>query len=143
MNKSCGCARGQKCKLCLNIPEEDEEVIPMVESGMTTTAFELPGHIITRNLGVVQGLTVRSRSFLGSYGAAWQAMAGGEVTLFSKMCEQSRQEAFMRMRRQAIELGANAIVGMRYDATEIAAGITEVLAYGTAVVVEPKVGGQQ
>jgi hypothetical protein len=96
-NKPCGCAKGQKCKVCLYIPEDGEEAIPMVEPGMTTTAFELPGHVITRNLGVVQGLTVRSRSFLGAYGAAWQAMAGGEVTLFSKMCEQSRQEAFIRV----------------------------------------------
>jgi len=106
---------------------------------MTTTAFELPKHTITSNLGVVQGLTVRSRSVLGNIGASLQMTMGGDITLFSKMCEQSRQEAYKRMLKHAIDVGANAIIGMRYDATEIAPGVTEVLAYGTAVVVEPKV----
>lgn len=107
------------------------------DSEMTTTAFELPKYSITRNLGVVQGLIVRSRSILGNIGASLQMTMGGDITLFSKMCEQSRQEAYKRMLKQAIDAGANAIIGMRYDATEIAPGVTEVLAYGTAVAVEP------
>lgn len=102
-----------------------------------TTAFELPRYQIVANLGVVRGITVRSRSFLGNIGAALQTLAGGNITLWMEMCEHAREEAFAIMVQHAEALGANAIIGMRYDANEISDGVTEVLAYGTAVVVEP------
>ncbi|MCL5961105.1 MAG: YbjQ family protein [Chloroflexi bacterium] len=104
---------------------------------MVTTTFTFDGYRIVRNLGIVRGLTVRSRSIAGSIGASLQTLAGGNITLYTELCEKSRQEAFELMLRHAAEMGANAIVGMRYDANEIAAGIAEVLAYGTAVIVEP------
>jgi uncharacterized protein YbjQ (UPF0145 family) len=100
----------------------------------TTLAFD--GVRIARHLGVVRGITVRSRSVVGNFGAGIQAMFGGNISIYTELCEQAREEAFGLMLRHADEMGANAIVGMRYDANEIAAGITEVLAYGTAVVVE-------
>jgi len=100
----------------------------------TTLAFD--GVRIARHLGVVRGITVRSRSVVGNFGAGIQAMFGGNISIYTELCEQAREEAFGLMLRHAEEMGANAIVGMRYDANEIAAGITEVLAYGTAVVVE-------
>ena len=103
---------------------------------LTTTAFELPGCRIVRNLGVVRGIVVRSRSIVGSFGASLQSLVGGNITIWSNLCEQTRQEAFELMIQHAEEVGANAIIGCRYDATEIAQGVTEVLAYGTAVVVE-------
>ena len=103
---------------------------------MVTTAFELEGFRIMRNLGVVRGITVRSRSLAGNIGAAFQTIVGGNITIYTKLCEQTRAEAFDIMILHASELGANAIVGMRYDATEIMQGVSEVLAYGTAVVVE-------
>jgi len=109
----------------------------MVPHEAVTTAFELPGHRITRNLGIVRGIVVRSRSIVGTLGAGLQTIVGGNITLFSKMCEQTRSDAFELMLQHASELGANAIVGARYDATEIMNGVTEVLAYGTAVVAEP------
>jgi uncharacterized protein YbjQ (UPF0145 family) len=108
----------------------------MLPHHMVTTAFELDGFKITRNLGVVRGITVRSRSLIGNLGAIAQTMIGGNITLYTKLCEQTRAEAFDIMVLHASELGANAIVGMRYDATEIMQGVSEVLAYGTAVVVE-------
>src|SRR5262245_41819925 len=107
-----------------------------VETTLITTAFELPGQRVVRNLGVVRGIIVRSRSIIGNAGASIQALFGGNITLYTDLCEQARAHAFEAMRDQAKQLGANAIIGMRYDATEIGAGITEVLAYGTAVVVE-------
>jgi uncharacterized protein YbjQ (UPF0145 family) len=103
---------------------------------MTTTALELPGYRIIRNLGVVQGLVVRSRSIVGNMGASLQMVVGGDITLFTTMCEQSRQHACRKMLLEAVAIGGNAVVSMRYDATEIAPGVAEVLAYGTAVVVE-------
>ena len=103
---------------------------------LITTAFELAGCRVTRNLGVVRGITVRSRSVVGNFGAGIQAIFGGNISIYTELCEQARQEAFDLMVRHAEASGANAIIGMRYDANEIAAGITEVLAYGTAVVVE-------
>ena len=103
---------------------------------MVTTAFELDGYRIVRNLGVVRRIVVRSRSIFGTLGASLQTLVGGNITLFSKLCEQTRGHAFDLMMQHAAELGANAVVGMRYDATEIMNGVTEVLAYGTAVVVE-------
>lgn len=104
---------------------------------MVTTAFELEGFRVVRNLGVVRGITVRSRSVVGNIGAALQTLVGGNITIFTKLCEQTRAEAFDIMVLHGSELGANAIIGARYDATEIMQGVTEVLAYGTAVVVEP------
>jgi uncharacterized protein YbjQ (UPF0145 family) len=104
---------------------------------MTTTAFTLDGFRITKTLGVVRGITVRSRSIFGTIGASLQTLVGGNITLFSELCEKTRAEAFDMMVAHAEQLGANAVVGIRYDATEILQGVTEVLCYGTAVVVEP------
>jgi uncharacterized protein YbjQ (UPF0145 family) len=101
-----------------------------------TTAFELPGFRVKRSLGVVRGIVVRSRSIVGTIGAGLQTIVGGNISLFSKLCEQTRQDAFDLMVQHASDLGANAVIGARYDATEIMNGVTEVLAYGTAVEVE-------
>ncbi|HXZ78545.1 MAG TPA: YbjQ family protein [Terriglobales bacterium] len=103
---------------------------------MTTTAFELDGYRVTRNLGIVRGIIVRSRSLIGTIGAGLQTLIGGNITLLTELCEKTRNDAFELMLQHAADLGANAVVGMRYDATEIMQGVTEVLAYGTAVVVE-------
>ncbi len=102
-----------------------------------TIAFELPGFRITRNIGIVRGIIVRSRSLLGNIGASLQTIVGGNITIFTELCEKTREDAFELMVEHAVQRGANAIVGMRYDATEVMNGVTEVLAYGTAVVVEP------
>ena len=104
---------------------------------MVTTAFTLEGFRIVRQLGVVRGITVRSRSIFGTLGASLQTIVGGNITAFTKLCEQTRAEAFEILIQHASEIGANAVVGMRYDATEIMSGVSEVLAYGTAVIVEP------
>ncbi len=104
---------------------------------MVTTAFELPGFRLVRNLGVVRGITVRSRSIFGTIGAGFQTMVGGNISIYTKLCEQAREEAFEIMIQHASEIGANGIIGARYDANEIGAGVTEVLAYGTAVIVQP------
>ncbi len=104
---------------------------------MITTSFELEGFRIVRHLGVVRGLTVRSRSVIGNIGAGVQAFFGGNITLYTELAEHARSESFELMMQHATALGANAIIGMRYDANEIADGITEVLAYGTAVQVTP------
>ena len=109
----------------------------MVPHENVTTAFDLPGFRTKRNLGVVRGVIVRSRSLFGTLGAGLQTIVGGNISLFSDLCEQTRRDAFDLMLRHAAELGANAVIGARYDATEIMNGVTEVLAYGTAVVVEP------
>jgi len=103
---------------------------------MVTTQFELDGFRVTRSLGVVRGIVVRSRSIFGTIGAGLQTLVGGNITLLTNLCEKTRQEAFDLMLQHAAELGANAVVGARYDATEIMQGVTEVLAYGTAVFVE-------
>lgn len=105
---------------------------------MTTTAFELPGHATVECFGVVRGIVVRSRSLFGTIGGALQTVVGGNITLFSDLCEQTRSEAYEMMLQHAAEMGANAVVGVRYDATEIMDGVSEVLCYGTAVVVRPK-----
>jgi uncharacterized protein YbjQ (UPF0145 family) len=102
-----------------------------------TTAFTLTGQRIARELGTVRGVVVRSRSVVGNIGASIQTLFGGDITLFTELCEHARQDAYQRMCAHATALGANAIIGLRYDATEVAAGVTEVLCYGTAVVVEP------
>ena len=101
-----------------------------------TTAFTLTGQRITKELGTVRGIVVRSRSVIGNFGASIQTLFGGDITLYTELCEQARQDAFQRMCAHATERSANAIIGLHYDATEISPGVTEVLCYGTAVVVE-------
>lgn len=101
-----------------------------------TTAFGFEGLRVTRHLGVVRGITVRSRSIVGNIGAMFQTIAGGNISIYTELCETARQEAFAIMMQHAEAMGANAVIGMRYDANEVAQGVTEVLAYGTAVVVE-------
>ena len=108
---------------------------------MVTTAFELSGFRVTQNLGVVRGIVVRSRNLFVKIGAAFKSLVGGNITAWTKLCEQTRADAFEIMIQHATELGANAIIGARYDTTEIASGVTEVLAYGTAVIVDPLDGG--
>lgn len=103
---------------------------------MTTTAFELDGYRITRNLGIVRGITVRSRSIFGTIGGSLQTLFGGNISLFTDLCEKTRAEAFDMMINNAQKLGANAVIGVRYDATELMSGVSEVLCYGTAVIVE-------
>jgi len=103
---------------------------------MTTTAFDLEGHKVIKNLGIVKGIIVRSRSLVGNIGAGFQVLFGGNITIFTKLCERARQDAFNMMIEHAEELGANAVTGIRYDATEVMGGVTEVLCYGTAVVVK-------
>src|SRR5260221_14317677 len=107
----------------------------MVAHNMVTTQFELDGFRVTRTLGVVRGIIVRSRSILGTIGAGLQTLVGGNITLLTNLCEQTREHAYDLMLQHAAELGANAVIGMRYDATEVMQGVTEVLAYGTAVLV--------
>lgn len=104
---------------------------------LTTTAFELPGYCAVKSFGVVRGIVVRSRSIIGNIGANIQAVFGGNISLYTELCERARQDAFNQMLTHAGQLGANAVIGVRYDATEIGNGITEVLCYGTAVSVEP------
>ncbi len=103
---------------------------------LTTTAFELPGYRVVKNHGVVRGIIVRSRSIVGNIGAGIQSLFGGNISLYTEMCEKAREDAFAQMLAHAGELGANAVIGVRYDATEIAQGITEVICYGTAVFVQ-------
>jgi uncharacterized protein YbjQ (UPF0145 family) len=104
---------------------------------IVVTTNDIAGHKVARYLGVVRGITVRSRSIVGNVGASIQSLFGGNITLYTSLCERAREEAYLLMVDHAQEIGANAIIAMRYDANEVAAGITEVLAYGTAVVVEP------
>ena len=108
----------------------------MVPHEYVTTAFELPGFRIKRNLGVVKGIVVRSRSIVGTIGAGLQTIVGGNISLFTNLCEKTREDSFNLMIQHANDLGADAIIGARYDATEIMNGVTEVLAYGTAVTIE-------
>ena len=103
---------------------------------MVTTAFTLDGYRITKNVGMVRGIIVRSRSVFGTIGAGLQTLVGGDITLLSKLCEETRQHAYERMIQHAGEMGANAIIGVRYDATDVMQHVTEVLCYGTAIVVE-------
>jgi uncharacterized protein YbjQ (UPF0145 family) len=107
---------------------------------LTTTTFELPGYRVVKSFGVVRGIIVRSRSVIGNVGASIQALFGGNISLYTELCERARGDAFNLMLEHAGQLGANAVVAVRYDATEIAAGITEVLCYGTAVYVERQSG---
>src|SRR5207248_7983845 len=112
----------------------------MIDPTMVTTAFELPGHRVVRNLGLVRGIVVRSRSIFGNIGAAIQTLFGGNISLYTELCEKARADAYRLMVRHAAEMGANAVLGVRYDANEVASAVTEVLAYGTAAVVEAKPG---
>ena len=112
-----------------------------VSHQMVTTAFELPNFRVTQNLGIVRGIVVRSRNIFVTIGASLQTIVGGNITAWTKLCEQTRSDAFDIMLQHATEIGANAVVGARYDTTEISTGVTEVLAYGTAVIVEP-MGGE-
>lgn len=111
-----------------------------VSPQMVTTAFELPGFRVRQSLGVVRGIIVRSRNLLVNIGAVFNSMVGGNITAWTNLCETTRRDAFDIMVQHATELGANAIIGARYDATEVASGATEVIAYGTAVIVEPLEG---
>jgi len=108
-----------------------------MNAAMTTTTFTLDGFRVMRSLGVVRGITVRSRSIVGTVGGALQTLIGGNITLFTELCEKTRAEAFDMMLRHAEQIGANAVIGVRYDATELMQGVTEVLCYGTAVTVQP------
>jgi uncharacterized protein YbjQ (UPF0145 family) len=108
-----------------------------VSHQMVTTAFEVPNHRIVQNLGVVRGIVVRSRNIFATIGAGLQTIVGGNITVWTKLCEQTREDAFDIMIQHATEVGANAVIGARYDTTELSQGVTEVLAYGTAVIVEP------
>jgi uncharacterized protein YbjQ (UPF0145 family) len=105
----------------------------MIPHEMTSTSFEIPGFRIARGLGIVKGIVVRSRSVFGTIGASLQTLVGGDITLFTNLCEKTREDAYTRMLVHAAELGADAVVGVRYDATEVMQGVTEVLCYGTAV----------
>jgi uncharacterized protein YbjQ (UPF0145 family) len=110
--------------------------LPAINPRLVTTALEIPGHRAVKNLGVVRGIVVRSRSIVGTIGASLQTLVGGNISLYTELCERARADAFRLMLEHAAEAGANALVCVRYDANEIAPGVTEVLAYGTAVVVE-------
>jgi uncharacterized protein YbjQ (UPF0145 family) len=107
-----------------------------VNANMVTTTFELPGYRVVKPLGLVRGVTVRSRSICGTIGASLETIVGGNITLFEDMCEKTREQALDLMMEHAMERGANAVIGTRYDATEVMQGVTEVIAYGTAVQVE-------
>src|SRR5256885_13674690 len=111
-----------------------------VSHQMVTTAFELPNFRITQNLGIVRGIVVRSRNIFATIGAGFQMVVGGNITVWTTLCEQTRADAFEIMIQHASEIGANAIIGARYDTTEISTGVTEVIAYGTAVIVQPADG---
>jgi uncharacterized protein YbjQ (UPF0145 family) len=107
-----------------------------MDQALVTTAFDIDGYRIVRNLGIVRGITVRSRSIFGNIGAVLQTIVGGNITLYTELCEKARKEAYEIMIQHAEQMGANAVVGMRYDANDVANGVTEVLAYGTACVIE-------
>lgn len=109
-----------------------------MDRSMVTTTLHIEGMQIVRQLGIVRGITVRSRSVVGQFGASLQQLVGGNITIYTELCEHARDEAFQLMMQHAAEMGANAILGMRYDANEVTDGVTEVLAYGTAVVVQPR-----
>lgn len=113
-----------------------------VSHQMVTTAFEVPNYRIVQNLGVVRGIVVRSRNVFATIGASLQTIVGGNITVWTRLCEDTRRDAFDIMIQHATEVGANAVIGARYDTTELSAGVTEVLAYGTAVIVEPMNPGE-
>ena len=132
-------ASGQICRDCFEqmSPEEQKDAKkPSKLHSMTTTAFTIDGYKIVESYGVVRGIIVRSRSIFGTIGASLQTLVGGNISLFSELCEKTREDAFDMMIRHAEEMGANGVIGVRYDATEIMQGVTEVLCYGTAVLLE-------
>ena len=144
---SCGDSNEESAKFCMSCgrsltQSEEEGGTTSAHGGiahyMVSTTFDLPGHEIQRNLGLVRGIVVRSRSIIGTVGASLQTLVGGDISLFTELCENTRSDAFERMLQHAAQIGANAVVGVRYDATEIMNGVTEVLSYGTAVIVERK-----
>src|SRR5215472_14497951 len=112
--------------------------VPTFDHSLVTTAFELQGYRVIRNMGVVRGIIVRSRSLVGNIGAGFQQLFGGNITLYTELCEKARNDAYEIMIQHAGAIGANAVIGVRYDATEISPGVTEVLCYGTAVYVAPE-----
>ena len=129
------------CMECFDAMSPEQRQAVQRPSGMhrmTTTAFTIDGYAIVETLGVVRGITVRSRSIFGTIGASLQTLVGGNITLFSELCERTRAEAFEMMIRHAEEMGANAVIGVRYDATEVMDTVSEVLCYGTAVIVRPQ-----
>ena len=126
------------CRECFDGMSPEQRAAAQRATGMhrmTTTAFTIDGYRIVENLGVVRGITVRSRSVFGTIGASLQTLVGGNITLFTQLCEHTRAEAFNMMLNHAATMGANAVIGVRYDATEVMSGVSEVLCYGTAVVV--------
>ena len=130
---------GRVCAECDAALTPEERLRLAQPSGlqrMTSTTFDLPGYRVVEVLGIVRGITVRSRSIVGTIGGALQTMVGGNISLFTDLCEQTRSEAFNLLLEHATEIGANAVLGVRYDATEILDGVTEVLCYGTAVIVQ-------
>jgi uncharacterized protein YbjQ (UPF0145 family) len=129
---------GLRLESCASSDSAKGERMPLrMDPARITTAFILDGFHIVRTVGIVRGIVVRSRSVIGNLGAALQTIVGGNITIFTELCEKTREDAFELMVDHAVTRGANAIIGMRYDATEIMNGVTEVLAYGTAVIVEP------
>ena len=116
--------------------QRNQSTTTSIAHNMVTTAFDLEGYRIVRNLGLVRGIIVRSRSIVGTLGASLQTLVGGNITLLTNLCEETREHAFDLMLQHAAEVGGNAVIGMRYEATEVMQGVTEVLAYGTAVYVE-------
>ena len=129
------------CNDCFDAlsPEAREQLLRNLnqETALTSTAFTIEGKRIVKSLGVVRGITVRSRSIFGTIGASLQTIVGGDITLFTELCEKTRSEAFEMMVEHALEMGANGVIGVRYDATEVMSGVNEVLCYGTAVIMEP------
>jgi uncharacterized protein YbjQ (UPF0145 family) len=128
------------CRTCfskLDTKERQKVFEPKGIERMTTTAFTIDGYRIVRSMGIIRGITVRSRSIFGTIGAGLQTIVGGDITLFTELCEETRLQAFRQMAQHAERMGANAVIGVRYDANEVMDGVTEVLCYGTAVVVEP------
>jgi uncharacterized protein YbjQ (UPF0145 family) len=115
-----------------------QEGMPLVDPRFCTTTFDFQGYDVVAYLGVVRGITVRSRSVAGSFAAGIQTLVGGNITLFTELCEKAREEAFDIMRAHAAQIGANAVLAVRYDANEVTQGVTEVLAYGTAVVIQAR-----
>ena len=114
-----------------------EEAVRNFDHSNVTAAFTLPNMVVTRNYGIVRGIIVRSRSVVGQIGAGFQTLFGGNISIYTELCERARRDAYELMIQHAAQLGANAVIGVRYDATEITAGVTEVLCYGTAVMVVP------
>ena len=120
-----------------NAQQYAQQQVRAFDHALVTSAFELPAHTIMRNFGLVRGIIVRSRSVVGNIGAAFQQMVGGNISIYTELCERARTDAYEIMIRHAAQVGANALIGVRYDATEISSGVTEVLCYGTAVTVVP------